>query len=479
MTTITRPRGGLLKRLARALFDNPVLLKELRQGLRERRIFVIQTIYLLLLGMVTLVYLAVVADRNDPAALAESGKQFFQAQFWMQFFMIILITPSLTCGLISTEKERHSMEMLLASRLAPSDIVLGKLGFAIAFMALLLFSAMPLTALIFFVGGVAPGEFLLAYFHLAIAVLIAAQIGLTFSARENKTNHATNQTYGLVVLGLIVFMFLIVPLGLIFQATAGWFPFAPELVLVLEIAYLATLMFLKTVNHLRPALKNIYNLCRAFMLAYLVNVALVAYTVATNANGSDEPALWSAILVMHLFLAGFFVHVPRFINPSETLRYRRSWFARPTFWCLFFAVGLFCLAGACHGAGNGIWVFSAAGLAVLFLFSYQALARCFAAMIGPKAHVPTLYYILVSVTTIVPVFWLGGSSDTYSFFTGIFLSPVLATVSLAEGEPNLTGGIPVAVASCVFYPAATALFYLAARKRLAAELAPAARRDNR
>lgn len=467
--TLTRPRGGFFKRLSRALFDNPVLLKELRMGLRERRIFVIQTIYLILLGLVTLIFLMTVAgqSQSDPAQLANAGRDFFNVQFWMQFVMVVLITPSLTCGLLSTEKERHSLEMLLASRLNAADIVLGKLGFALCFMFLLLFSAMPLTALIFFVGGVSPGQFGEAYFHLSLAVLITAQIGLTFSAREQKTAHATNQSYGLVVIGLIGFSIFIYPFFLILAPTANWWEHAPELILLLEIGYLTLLMFLKTVNHLRPSLGNIYAMCRAFMLAYLINVGLTAWAITNNTLSEDDKGPWIAILCMHLFLAGFFIHTPRFITPKEIVAYKRSWFSRPLFWCLFFSVGLFGLAYACNSSGVGQWVFAAAGLALVFLFSYTAIARCVAAIMGPKVHVPTIYYVLVSTTSLVPTFFMHDGGDVYSPFTGIFLSPILATWGLATDSPRLTGNIPVAVASVITYFVLTFTFYLLSRGRIA------------
>lgn len=475
----TRPRGNFFRRLGRALFDNPVLLKELRMGLRERRIFVIQTIYLILLGIVTLVFLMVVADqsRSDPASLANSGREFFAGQFWMQLVMVVLITPSLTCGLLSTEKERHSLEMLLASRLTTTDIVLGKLGFALCFMFVLLFSAMPLTALIFFVGGVSPGDFVKAYFHLSVAVLLTAQLGLTFSAREKRTAHATNQSYGLVVGGLIAFLIFLYPIGLVFQATARWWELAPELILALEVGYLALLMLLKSMNHLRPALKNITSMCRAFILAYLINVGLVAYALQTASLGDDDPVAWMLILGVHLFLAGFFLNRPHFSNPAETLRYRRLLIARPLFWCLFFGAGLFGLAFACYGAGNGFWIFSAAGLATAYLFAYAAIARCGAAIMGPKVHVPTIYYVLVATTSLVPTFWLGTSrSDTFSPLTGIFLSPLVATGALPKDSPNLTGGIPIAAASLLAYLVLSVTFWAMARGRLKEKPPPA--RDN-
>ena len=43
-------RWPAVRRLLDVLLDNPILLKELRIGLRERKIFLIQSLYLVVLG---------------------------------------------------------------------------------------------------------------------------------------------------------------------------------------------------------------------------------------------------------------------------------------------------------------------------------------------------------------------------------------------------------------------------------------------
>ncbi|MEW6277858.1 MAG: ABC transporter permease subunit, partial [Candidatus Eremiobacterota bacterium] len=443
-----------LRYLWNAFFDNAVMLKELRMGLRERRIFVVQTIYLILVGLVTLGFLMEVSDasRTDVAQLANTGKQFFAVQFWIQLVMVVLITPGLTCGLLSSEREKKSLDMLLASRLTAREIVLGKLGFAVSTMSLLLFSALPMAGMVFILGGVSPWELLKACFYLGLTSLLAAQVGLAFSAREHRTSHATNQSYGLVVLGLVMLGPVLAALNQVASGSSG-FSLTPELVLLVELGYLSALLFLKTVNHLRPQLRNIRWMCLLFLAFYLANLIMLALWLGeiVTPNSQDE-GFWTVLALGHLFLMGFFMNVPRFTSPRELEAYHRSLMGRPLVWCCFFSCGLTVLALTYLAGGvSAESVVAGAGLGIAYLFAFTSMARNLATLLGPKAHVPTLYYVLLATTCIVPVFGLATGSGTYSLLSFIYVSPMLTLVSLSTDEPRLAGDIPLGLASTVFY----------------------------
>lgn len=65
-------------------WNNPVTLKELRIGLRERRIFILQTVYLCFLLLVSLMYLPSMFVTPNSEQLAERGKEFFFLLFGLQ-----------------------------------------------------------------------------------------------------------------------------------------------------------------------------------------------------------------------------------------------------------------------------------------------------------------------------------------------------------------------------------------------------------
>ena len=189
-------RWPAVRRLLDVLLDNPILLKELRIGLRERKIFLIQSLYLVVLGSATALFLFSASAPTDLLELPDRGRLLHGILFWSQLAMVVLITPSLTCGQISGERENHSLDLLRASRLRTVEIVLGKLGYALAYVGLLLASSLPMVAVVFLLGGVTPGEVAASYGVLALAATLVGLLGLFFSAREQKTGHATNQAYG-------------------------------------------------------------------------------------------------------------------------------------------------------------------------------------------------------------------------------------------------------------------------------------------
>src|SRR4051812_33273933 len=97
--------------------DNPVLTRELLVNLRSPRAFVLQLIYVLLLGSV--VYFAWPRTENGLSGAVSGGaaQRLFELFFLGQFFLIALVAPSFAAGSITGEKERKTYEMLLASPL--------------------------------------------------------------------------------------------------------------------------------------------------------------------------------------------------------------------------------------------------------------------------------------------------------------------------------------------------------------------------
>src|SRR5207244_1177935 len=86
------------------------------------------------------------------------GRAIYFFAFIAQAIMVALITPAITAGTVTIEREQRSYELLAATPLRPSDIVRGKLTAAVSFVVLLLTASLPLVSLAFLVGGVSPAE---------------------------------------------------------------------------------------------------------------------------------------------------------------------------------------------------------------------------------------------------------------------------------------------------------------------------------
>ena len=204
------------------LGDNPILTKELRTRMRGARAFWILFVYLSLLSVILFVtYLSWWQSQqnsfsNQNAAFTV-GKTFYSVLFTVQAVLVGLITPALTSGGVSIEKEQRTFELLSVSLLPRRSIVLGKLTAAVSFVVLLLTSSLPLVSIGFLLGGISPAEVAAAFFLLVVTAFLYGAIGIACSAIAKSTSTATVMAYGTIIL----LFFSTLPLTLL--AAPGFF----------------------------------------------------------------------------------------------------------------------------------------------------------------------------------------------------------------------------------------------------------------
>ena len=179
--------------------DNPVLIRELLVTLRSPRAFVLQLLYVSLLGVV--VYFAWPAQGE--LVSADLSQRLFDIFFLGQFFLVALVAPSFAAGSITGEKERKTYEMLLASPLKPSSILIGKLLSSLTYLVLLIISSLPLMILCFLLGGILLSEIARAYLILILAAGTFGLLSLACSSYFSRTSSALVVSY-LVILPLAV-----------------------------------------------------------------------------------------------------------------------------------------------------------------------------------------------------------------------------------------------------------------------------------
>lgn len=209
------------------LFSNPVLASELRGRIRGARAMIILTIYLTLTGVVTLlVYLAFASSmsfsQSDFEAGRNIGKAIFLTVMTAALVQVCIITPSLTAGAISGEKERQTYDLLIVTLLSPWQIALGKLASALAFALLLIIAVLPMAGLAFLFGGVSGIELTLAVVGLAVTAVLYATVGLFWSTVMRTTLAATVMAQGTIILTLLGIPFLFFVLVAILENSDQW-----------------------------------------------------------------------------------------------------------------------------------------------------------------------------------------------------------------------------------------------------------------
>ena len=173
-------------------------VKELRGRMRGRRAFAILTIYLLLLGGFALMAERLVESQytsgfggSSAFAGAAIGQGIFAALLMLMTLQVVFLAPSSTSGSISLEREKQTLELLIATPISSGAIVVGKLLSALVYVFLLIAASIPLMAVVFVYGGVGPEDVLRGYIVLITAALAFGSFGLLCSSVVKRTTAAT------------------------------------------------------------------------------------------------------------------------------------------------------------------------------------------------------------------------------------------------------------------------------------------------
>jgi ABC-type transport system involved in multi-copper enzyme maturation permease subunit len=215
----------LLRRGWLRLFG-PMLFYDLVRVARRGRYYLLRTLFALLLAfllcwMYLITYLQSQGGAVDAREMASFAESFFYTFMGVQFVIVVLLTPAYTAGAVAEEKERRTLEFLLATDLRNREIILSKLVSRIANLFLLILTGLPILSFLQFMGGVDP-NLVLAGFTVTVATMVSlAAFSIVNSVMSKRPRDAIALTY----LGALAYLLvsgaswaLLVPgLGL-----AGW-----------------------------------------------------------------------------------------------------------------------------------------------------------------------------------------------------------------------------------------------------------------
>ena len=210
-----RPRREPILRIAGGVAA--IGVKELRGRMRGRRAFIIVTIYLLLLaGFALMVETLMEANfansfgGTSAFAGAAIGQALFAALLMLMTLQVVFLAASSTAGAISLEREKQTLELLVATPISSLAIVIGKLLSALVYLFLLIAASVPLMAVVFVYGGVAPEDVLRGYVVLIVTAIGLGSFGLLCSSLVKRTTAATAITiFGVlaVTIGTVFLLF--------------------------------------------------------------------------------------------------------------------------------------------------------------------------------------------------------------------------------------------------------------------------------
>lgn len=206
---------ALLERLGVIKLLGPVFWYDTIRSARRGRYFLMRWLYAISLLLLLLwVHSMWSLDRREPnpyKALADLAQYYFYAFSIVQFAAVVLLTPAYVGGAIAEEKERKTLEFLLATDLQNSEIVFGKLASRAGNLALFLLTGLPVLSLMQFFGGIDPGFLLVSFAVTAVTAASLAGLAILNSTMRRRARDAIVLTYFAVfgymaLTGLSVFL---------------------------------------------------------------------------------------------------------------------------------------------------------------------------------------------------------------------------------------------------------------------------------
>lgn len=198
------------------LLANPVLVKEIKLRFRNMKSFTGLFFYLLIMGVFVFGFINLTSSVSGSGFFRpEESFMLFSMLSYIQLGLILFITPGLTAGTISSEREKQTLNILLTTAQSSFQIIFGKLLSSIAFLLLLLVSGLPIYSMVFLYGGVSPSQIAIIFLFYFLTLLVIGGLGVMYSTLTRRTIVSMIVTYGtMIFLTAVTGFFLILSVSL-------------------------------------------------------------------------------------------------------------------------------------------------------------------------------------------------------------------------------------------------------------------------
>lgn len=190
---------------------NPVLEKEFRLRMRTWRSPLALLFYLGAVGLLGFAFMfAMNVVEGGDMIDAERSQAFFYFLSFTQLALISFMTPGLTAGAISGEREKQTLNILLTTQQSSAAIIISKLVSSISFMLFIVVATMPLYSIVFLFGGISPLQLITVFLFYIYMMFVLASFGMFFSTVFKRTMVSVITAYGvlLFIYGFTAFLAL-------------------------------------------------------------------------------------------------------------------------------------------------------------------------------------------------------------------------------------------------------------------------------
>jgi ABC-type transport system involved in multi-copper enzyme maturation permease subunit len=175
--------------------ENPVLRRELLTSLRSNKAFVLQFMFLSVIGAV--VYLA--WPTEFVSNTQELVRRLFKTFGMSQLALLSILAPAFSASAMTIEKERRCIDLLMTSPIPPGTILLGKYFSSVVYLLLLVISTAPIAFVVLWLRGLGLSEIIGMYTLLLSVASCFGMIGLTCSTFFHRSQSSLAITYMVVL----------------------------------------------------------------------------------------------------------------------------------------------------------------------------------------------------------------------------------------------------------------------------------------
>lgn len=202
---------------------NPIVIRELKTALRKNSSFgSLVVLGVSATGIMSTAWFALTQSGNSFGEFNIVSRSLFVGISYLIFFLSTLIVVTTTSASISTERENQTFDLLVATGLTKTHILLGKLISSLGFIFFLIFATLPIISMCFLMGGVSFREVFTAYIAIFTTLGAVGMMGIMCSA-FCKTSKRSMSLAGL----LLIFLYMVAPIGTqifkeLFDITGGF-----------------------------------------------------------------------------------------------------------------------------------------------------------------------------------------------------------------------------------------------------------------
>jgi ABC-type transport system involved in multi-copper enzyme maturation permease subunit len=179
---------------------NPMLEKEFRLRMRTVRAPFSIFIYVAVMALLAFGYLYLTMNNYGTTVInPRRSQELFYFISGAQLVLISFMAPGLTAGVISGERERQTLNILLTTQQSSSAIVLSKLAASMSFMLLVVSATLPIYGMVFLYGGISPLQLVAVFAFYLFMMVVLGSFGVLFSTVFKRTMVSVIVTYGVTL----------------------------------------------------------------------------------------------------------------------------------------------------------------------------------------------------------------------------------------------------------------------------------------